>query len=218
MANLISERRLSGGYDSHSHTLVDHRPGGPAVAFSAHPAAWVAVDVAPVKRHHTYEAVGRLESHVAAELHRLELPGGCVLRSCDDKHVAALLWLPGGHRPYAALQRTWDVDGNLTLCLVTAVCGVADFDPSSHAVIALERLDTSATRAESVLPTAEKSRGFFGAAVLATEDGRQCFVLYRFEYRSDLDDFRAAASVREAIGEPVSLRRYHIVKTYGKAP
>jgi hypothetical protein len=215
MANLSTERRLTGGYNGHHHTLVDHRPGGRPVAFAADPSAWLAVDIEPVQRHHAYEAIGRLESHVASETHRLNLPAAAVLRSCDDRHVAAVLALPGGHRAFASLARTWEDPGSLSLCLVTAVAGLPELDPASHTAIAVERFELSATRTESVLPLTATARGFVGAAILGAEDGKRAFALYRFEYRSDLDDFRSDAAVVALLGPP-ALSRYHIVKTYSK--
>jgi hypothetical protein len=213
MANFRSDCGLNGGYIRRQNAFAGNRAEGRPLAFSADPAGWLALDISPVRKHHSYEAVAKLESLVAAETRRLALPGAVVLRSRDDRHVAAILALPGGHRTFGSLQRTWDFGGNLTLCLVTTAAGKVEMDPGSHTIVSLEKSDVSATRAETILPLAAKARGFVGAAVLGAEDGKRAYLLYRFAYRVDLDEFRADAPVRAALGAP-ALARYQIVKTY----
>ena len=209
-----TERRLIGGDRGHEHTLVDHRSGGPTVEFSAGPAAWVALAFLPVKQHRALEAVGAVESHVASAIARTGAPAAAVLRASNDRHAAALIWLPSGHHSFEALRRDWDLDGSLALTLVTATRGFAAFDPRSHAILALESLTVSPTRAEAILAVAEVSRGFIGAAVLAGQDEAHAYLFYRFDLRSDLEDFRTQVAVREALG-PAALTKYHVMKTYG---
>jgi hypothetical protein len=183
--------------DRERHTLVDHRPGGPPVAFSL--GTWCAVGVADVRAERAEAEMSAYETLVErARSGNAHAGAAAVLRSANGRRVAALVQLDG-HDAFRHLAAAWDdhhlfaehraVAESISLMLyrVRATAGVAAIDTDSHDVFAFEHVSGELAPASRRYAAAVPATGFLGASLLESDDPTGALILYRFEHAAEID-------------------------------
>ena len=154
--------------DIQHHTAVDHRPGGPPVAFAKN--AWCAIDVVHVKSDRAGAGISAYETLIEeARKSPTKAGSAVILRAGDDRGVLALVEV-GGHDAFKHLQSAWDnhhllaehravaESSKLALYQVIAITGDCALDPQSKDAYAVEPFPSGATAGR------ETSRGPSGRA------------------------------------------------------
>jgi hypothetical protein len=201
--------------DRERHTLVDHRPGGSPVAFSAE--SWVAVGVAGVKAERTDACLSAYETLVEkARTSNAHAGPAALLASGDGRRVVILLGV-AGHEGFRHLAAAWDdhhrvaqhrdIAEALSLALyeVVANVGSAGVDPAAHDVTQYERIDKPLPRASEVFTALRRAPDFRGATVLRKDGATATLILSSFAHAAAYESFRAsdeAVAVLGPVGQP----------------
>jgi hypothetical protein len=198
--------------DIQHHTAVDHRPGGPPVAFVKN--AWCAIDVVHVKSDRAGAGISAYETLIEeARKSPTKAGSAVILRAGDDRGVLALVEV-GGHDAFKHLQSAWDnhhllaehravaESSKLALYQVIAITGDCALDPQSKDAYAVEPFPTAPQQVEKLLAGLPGAQGFRGTVLIGTDDGTKSFAIYRFEHAAQIEGLRSAA-------QPV-----HPVKTF----
>jgi len=215
-----------------AHTPVDHRAGGPPLVLRAGPTEWTAVELIHVRSDRADAAIAASETLIELLGKEVNVQAAAIFVSRHKRRVATFVWITG-HDAYAKLQHAWDEHHlerehreavekrDLSLCRVTAIAGDPTITPGSHTVLAIERLNLSASRAAEVLTLIEKTRpdGFVGAALFVMDDGLRSYLMHRWDHKESLTAFRESAAAMQTIGpvgqtgDPYEL--YEPVRTFG---
>jgi hypothetical protein len=198
--------------DLQHHTPVDHRPGGPAIAFPKN--AWCAIDIVHVKSERVDAGLSAYETLIEqARTSATKAKLAAILRSADNRRVFALVEL-GGHDAFAHLRSAWDdhhlqaghrtvaESSTLALYQVISVTGDCALDPQSKDAYAIEHIPTGPQHIAELIATLVPAQGFRGALLFATDDAMESIVIHRFEQAAQLERLRPSA-------QPV-----HPVKTF----
>jgi len=198
--------------DVQRHTPVDHRPGGPAIAFPKN--AWCAIDIVHVKSERVDAGLSAYETLVEqARTSATKAKLAAILRSADNRRVYALVEV-GGHDAFAHLRSAWDdhhlqaehrtVAESSTLALYQVVSTTGDFalDPQSKDAYAVEQVASGPQQAEKIITGVAAAQGFRGALLFGTDDATKSLAIYRFELAAQVEELRPSA-------QPV-----HPVKTF----
>jgi heme-degrading monooxygenase HmoA len=165
----------------------------------------------------------------------INVQAAAIFVSRHQRRVATFVWLTG-HDAYAKLRNAWDEyhlqrehreaveKRDLSLCRVTAVAGDSTISPGAHTVLAIERLDLSASQAAELLNVIVKLRpaGFVGAALLGTDDGFRSYLVHWWDHKESLAEFRESDAAKRVVGavgqtgDPYEL--YELIRTFRGKP
>jgi hypothetical protein len=215
--------------DLERHTLTDHRPGGPAVAFA--PGAWCAINVAHVKADRVGAGISTYETLIEkARTSTAKARAAVVLRSVNNRRVIALIAI-NGHEAFRHLKSAWDdhhlnaerhavaESSSLALYQLAVSAGDASFDPASKDAYAFEHVAREPERVGALIAAIGAAQGFRGTLVFGSDDASASAIVYRFEHSGEVDAFRESAAARQVLG-PVgasgeSISAVHPVRTFG---
>jgi hypothetical protein len=189
--------------DLQRHTPVDHRPGGPAIAFPKN--AWCAIDIVHVKSERVDAGLSAYETLVEqARTSATKAKLAAILRSADNRRVFALVEV-GGHDAFAHLRSAWDdhhlqaehrtvaESSTLALYQVISVTGDCALDPQSKDAYAIEHFPTGPQHVAELIATLVPAQGFRGALLFATDDATESIVIHRFEQAAQIERLRPSA-------------------------
>ncbi len=219
----------TGEMKTRHHTFVDHRPGGPRVAFGV--GAWCAIDIAAVKADRALASISAFESLI--EQFQTSEPArqsSAIFRSVDHRRVVTFLELRG-HAEFRNLAAAWDDHhlyaehranaeaSVLGLYRVLDSAGDARIDASSSDRYDLERIARPASSLAGVLAKLPPVPGFRGALLLGSDDEMGSIIVFRFAHETDFDAFRTGTAALASLG-PIGVpgeSEYpvHPVKTFG---
>lgn len=207
------------------HTLVDHRRGGPPVAFA--PGAWCAIEVAHVAPERIEAGLSAYETLVEKARSSFGAGAAAVVRSVDRRRVVSLLQLDG-HDGFRRLEAAWgerrleaehlSVAESSTrgLYRLAASTGVDAIDPESRDAYAFERVAAGPELSARLLGALVPATGFRGALIFGSDDGVASAIVYRFEHFGELDVFRASPAALDILpAADDSFAMVHPVKTFG---
>jgi hypothetical protein len=206
------------------HTLVDHRRGGPPVAFPA--GDWCAIDVAHIAPGRIDAGLSAYETLVERARSSLHLGAAAIVRSVDRRRVVTLLQLDG-HEGFSRLDAAWgerrleaerlSVAESSTrgLYRLVASSGADEIDPESRDAYAFERVASGPEFAAGLLAALAPATGFRGVLVFGSSDGVASAIVYRFEHFGELDVIRASLTARNVLPPADdSFAMVHPVKTF----
>ncbi|HLY01139.1 MAG TPA: hypothetical protein VKR56_01435 [Candidatus Cybelea sp.] len=179
--------------DIQRHTITDHRPGGPVIAFAA--PSWWAIALVNLTAERAAAGVASYETLVEkARSGAPKVREAAILLSHDQRRVIAILHVEG-HEAFGHLVAAWDdhhlvaerhdiaESHNLALYRLATVTGEAAIDPTSQDAYAFER--TSSDVESSVSP------GVRAACMFDADDGHVRAAIYRSENFEQLTAPRA---------------------------
>lgn len=207
------------------HTLVDHRRGGPPVAFPV--GAWCAIEVAHVAPDRIDAGLAAYETLVEKARSTFAAGAAAVVRSVDRRRVVTLLVLDG-HEGFRRLEAAWgdrrleaehlSVAESSTrgLYKLVASTGAGAIDPGSRDAYAFERVADGPQFSARLLAALTPATGFRGALVFGSDDGTASAIFYRFEHFGEVDVVRASPAVLDVLpSADASFAMMHPVKTFG---
>ena len=196
--------------DLERHTLVDHRPGGEAIAFPT--GSWLVLGVARVKAERSDACVAAYESLVEkAQTSNVHGGPAAVLTSHNHRRVITMVGVRG-HDEFRHLAAAWDdhhrfaqhraiaESVSLGLFEVATAIAAADIDPASHDVFEYEQFERPVSNAADVFAAAGESANFRGATILHGDDGRATVLLSRFAHVAAYEEFRSGRVATNALG------------------
>lgn len=214
--------------DLERHTPVDHRPGGPAIAFTV--GAWSAIEVAHVKAERLEAALSSYETLIEkARSWSAKALASAVFRSLNKRRVIALITIDG-HDSFGHFQSAWDdhhltaehravaESNSLALYRCTASTGKALIDPASTDAYAFEHVACAPQKVTELIAPVGGAQGFRGMLIFGADDATSAAILYRFAHREEIDSFRASGVALNIVG-PVgataeTMYQVHPVKTF----
>ncbi len=206
------------------HTLVDHRRGGPPVAFPV--GAWCAIEVGHVAPNRIDAGLAAYETLVEKARSSLHAGAAAVVRSVDRRRIVTLLVLDG-HDGFRKLEAAWDdrrlETGHLSvaesstrgLYKLATSAGADAIDPRSRDAYAFERVAAGPQFSARLLAALAPAIGFRGALIFGSDDGAASAIFYRFEHFGEVDVFRASPAVLDVLPPAdASFAMMHPVKTF----
>jgi hypothetical protein len=191
------------------HTLVDHRRGGPPIAFAAQ--SWCAIEIARITPERIDAALSAYETLIEqARASSLKTGSAAVLRTVDRRRVVTLLEVDG-HDGFRRLASAWNdhhvsaghrsvaESSALALYQVTASTGDDALDPGSRDAYAFEHVSCTPDVAGRLLASVTSAAGFRGMLIFGRSDGLATALVYRFEHFGQIDVFRAEAGVLDIL-------------------
>jgi heme-degrading monooxygenase HmoA len=214
--------------DLEKHALVDHRTGGPPVAFAR--GSWWAIDIAHLKADRVDAGVSTYETLIEhARSAGSHARTAAVLRATSGRRVVAIVGLDG-HDGFRRLASAWDdhhlyaehhaVSESVALALysVAGSAGDAEIDPASHDAYAFERSEGDPAHIATAMPAFASAAGFVGALVFGKSDATRTILVTRFSHAPEYAAFRASAAAKAALGDArasgESAFAVHAVKTF----
>jgi hypothetical protein len=208
------------------HTLVDHRRGGPPIAFAAQ--AWCAIEIAHVRPERIDAGLSAYETLVEeARASSLETGVAAVMRTVDRRRVLTLLGLDG-HDGFRRLASAWDdhhvsaehrsvaESSALALYRLTASSGDGGLDPHSRDAFAFEQIACTPEVAGRLPAPLASAAGFRGLLIFGRDDGAAVALIYRFEHFGQIDVFRSSADALKILpAASESFAMAYPVKTFG---
>jgi hypothetical protein len=198
--------------DREKHTLVDHRAGGPTVAFA--PASWVAIGVAHVKADRNDACVAAYETLVEkARTSNVHASPAVIFASQNERRVVTVVGVQG-HDGFRHLSAAWDdrhrnaqhraisESVSFTLYKVVAHAGNADVDPASDDSYVYERVDRAVQNATDLFSSLNTSLDFRGATLLYDDVASATVIVSRFAHIAAYDTFRAGPEATKLLGVP----------------
>jgi len=198
--------------DREKHTLVDHRAGGPPVAFA--PESWVAIGVANVKADRNDACVSAYETLVEkARTSNVHANPAVIFASQNERRVVTVVGVQG-HDGFRHLAAAWDdhhrnaqhrvISESVSFALykVVAHAGNADVDPSSDDAYMYEHVDRSVPNVAELFSSLNMSLDFRGATVLYDDAAVATVIVSRFAHIAAYDTFRAGPEATKLLGAP----------------
>jgi hypothetical protein len=196
--------------DRENHTLVDHRPGGGPVAFSA--GSWLAVGIGRVKADRNDACVAAYETLVEkARTSNVHAGAAAVFASDNGRRVVVLVGMRG-HEGFRHLAAAWDdhhrnaqhrvIAESVSFALyeVAAAIGAAEIDPASHDAYVYEQLERPVERVADLFASLGALPDFRGALVFGGDTATGTVALSRFVHTATYDSFRTSRDAVNALG------------------
>jgi hypothetical protein len=196
--------------DRENHTLVDHRGGGPPVAFA--PGSWVAIGVAHVKADRNDACVAAYETLVEKAFTSNVHGAPAIVFASDNKRRVIVMLGVLGHEAFGHLSAAWDdhhrnqqhrvISESVSFALykVVAHAGIADIDPAASDAYEYERLERPVSRVNELCSSLDALPDFRGATVLYDEVASATVIVSRFSRIAAYDAFRTGPEAVELLG------------------
>ena len=213
--------------DIERHTPVDHRTGGPAIAFA--PGTWCAIEVAHLAADRIDAGVAAYETLIErARSSAAKAHAAVVFRAKNGRRVIALVALDG-HERFRHLAAAWDdhhleaqhravaESTSLLLYRLAESAGDALLDPASTDAYAFERVSRAPAAVRGAIAPLASAPGFRGVSIFGSDDDVASAIVYRFEHAADVTAFRTSAVAIDILGDvgasAETLDAVHPVKT-----